>query len=158
MIDSLQFFNKHSFCILNITESNRLNAQNLLLEITESAYTEKTDQIITNVKKLRKNGFYIEMDDFGCGYSSLSMLLDMPIDALKLDMVFIRTAFSANGNTRMIEITLDISRSLSVPMIAEGVETGEQVTALKELGCDIVQGYWFSRPVPADEFEAFLIK
>jgi len=109
------------------------------------------------VPGLRELGFRIEMDDFGSGYSSLNMISTLPIDALKLDMMFIRTAFSENGNTRMIEITLDISRALNVPMIAEGVETEEQMLALKKMGCDIVQGYYFSKPVPAEEFERFLI-
>ena len=98
----------------------------------------------------------IEMDDFGSGYSSLNMLSTLPIDALKLDMLFIRTAFSDKGNIRMLEITLDISRSLSVPMIAEGVETEEQMLTLKRMGCDIVQGYYFARPMPPEEFAAFL--
>ena len=110
------------------------------------------------VSGLREMGFRIEMDDFGSGYSSLNMLSALPIDALKLDMVFIRTAFSEKGNTRMIEITLDISHSLSVPMIAEGVETEEQMLALRKLGCDIVQGYYFARPMPAPDFETFLVR
>ena len=107
---------------------------------------------------LREAGFRIEMDDFGSGYSSLNMLSTLPIDVLKLDMVFIRNAFSAKGNTRMLEITLDISRYLSVPMIAEGVETEEQMLALKKMGCDIAQGYFFSKPVPPEEFLPFLTK
>ena len=139
-----------------MVEENRLGFGDLHLEITESAYTEDAQQIVRVVSGLREMGFQIEMDDFGSGYSSLNMLSTLPIDALKLDMVFIRTAFSGNGNTRMIEITLDISRSLKVPMIAEGVETEEQMLALKKMGCDIVQGYYFSRPVPPEEFKAFL--
>ena len=71
-------------------------------------------------------------------------------------MMFIRTAFSGNGDTRMIGITLDISRTLSVPLIAEGVETKEQMLTLKEMGCDIVQGYYFAKPMPPEEFESFL--
>ncbi len=96
------------------------------------------------------------MDDFGAGYSSLNMISTLPIDALKLDMLFIRNAFSEKGNYRLLEITVDISRCLSVPVIAEGVETEKQVKTLKKLGCDIVQVYYFSRPVPPDEFERFL--
>ncbi len=139
-----------------LVEENGLEYSDLHLEITESAYTEDAKQIVQVVSGLRELGFRIEMDDFGSGYSSLNMLSTLPIDALKLDMMFIRTAFSENGNTRMIEITLDISRSLKVPMIAEGVETGEQMLALKKMGCDIVQGYYFSKPVPPEEFESFL--
>ena len=140
-----------------LVEENGLDYGDLHLEITESAYTEDAKQIVSVVSGLRELGFRIEMDDFGSGYSSLNMISTLPIDALKLDMMFIRTAFSENGNTRMIEITLEISRALNVPMIAEGVETEEQMLALKKMGCDIVQGYYFSKPVPAEEFEQFLI-
>ena len=140
-----------------LVEENGLDYGDLHLEITESAYTEDAKQIVSVVSGLRELGFRIEMDDFGSGYSSLNMISTLPIDALKLDMMFIRTAFSENGNTRMIEITLEISRALNVPMIAEGVETEEQMLVLKKMGCDIVQGYYFSKPVPAEEFERFLI-
>lgn len=139
-----------------IAEKEGLDPQELHLEITESAYTQDAVQIIGMVEQLRKMGFQIEMDDFGSGYSSLNMISRLPIDALKLDMMFIRNAFKENGNTRMLEITIDISRSLEVPLIAEGVETREQMLALKKMGCDIVQGYYFSKPLPAEEFEAFL--
>ena len=140
----------------SLVEENGLDYGDLHLEITESAYTQDAAQIVAVVAGLREMGFEIEMDDFGSGYSSLNMLSTLPIDALKLDMVFIRTAFSGNGDMRMLEITLDISRALAVPMIAEGVETEEQMLVLKKMGCDVVQGYWFSRPVPPEEFEAFL--
>lgn len=134
---------------------NGIDFSDLHLEVTESAYTQDANQIVEIVSGLREMGFKIEMDDFGSGYSSLNMISSLPIDALKLDMIFIRTAFSETGNTRMIEITLDISDFLSVPLIAEGVETEEQMLTLKKLGCEIVQGYYFSKPVPAEEFERF---
>ena len=141
-----------------IVIENGIDFGDLHLEITESAYTQDAKQIVEVVSSLREMGFRIEMDDFGSGYSSLNMLSTLPIDALKLDMLFIRTAFSEKGNTRMIEITLDISHSLSVPMIAEGVETEDQMLALRKLGCDIVQGYYFAKPMPAKEFSAFLTR
>ena len=140
----------------SLVEEYRIDFSDLHLEITESAYTQDSEQLIQVVSGLRSLGFRIEMDDFGSGYSSLNMISKLPIDALKLDMMFIRTAFSANGNTQMIAITLDISRLLSVPMIAEGVETEEQMLTLRRMGCDIVQGYYFSKPVPPEAFEAFL--
>lgn len=143
--------------LLDITEMNGLTTENLLLEITESAYTEKTDQIITTVKNLRKLGFYIEMDDFGCGYSSLSMLIDMPIDALKLDIQFIRSAFKEQKDTRLLEAMIGLAKSFEVPTIAEGVETAEQYAELKAMGCNIIQGYYFSRPLPKEEFEKLII-
>ena len=143
-----------TFC--RLVEENGLSFDDLHLEITESAYTEDSEEIIRVVSGLRARGFKIEMDDFGAGYSSLNMITKLPIDALKLDMMFIRTAFHETGNTGILKIMLDISRYLSVPMIAEGVETEEQMLTLQGLGCDIVQGYYFARPMPAKDFEAYL--
>ena len=134
-----------------------LTSDDINLEITESAYTGDSNQIIEIVRQLRAVGFKIEMDDFGSGYSSLNMVSTLPIDALKLDMLFIRNAFKGHRDTRMLEVVLEIADSLMVPSIAEGVETAEQMFALKSLGCDIVQGFYFSRPLPAAEYEAFLL-
>ncbi len=142
--------------LCRLVEENGLDFGDLHLEITESAYTENSEEIIRVVSGLRAKGFKIEMDDFGSGYSSLNMITKLPIDALKLDMLFIRTAFRENGNTGILKIMLDISRYLDVPMIAEGVETEEQMLTLQGLGCDIVQGYYFARPMPAKDFEDYL--
>ena len=142
--------------LLGIVKANGLSVEELLLEITESAYTENSDHIVEKVKKLRKLGFKIEMDDFGSGYSSLSMLSYLPIDALKLDMQFIRSAFTGHRDTRLLDTMICLAASFEVPTIAEGVETAEQVSVLKLMGCDIIQGYYFSRPIPADEFEKFI--
>lgn len=144
--------------LLNIVESNGLQPNDLLLEVTESSYTENFSQIIGKVNELRKHGFRIEMDDFGTGYSSLNLISSLPIDAIKLDMGFIREAFKEGGSTRMIEIIIDIAAFLNVPTIAEGVETEDQCKALRLMGCDIVQGYYFSKPLPADVFETFLLE
>ena len=135
-----------------------LNRDEFLLEITETAYTQDSEQIIKTVKAFREAGFRIEIDDFGSGYSSLSMISTLPMDALKLDMEFMRNAFKERKNTRMLDAVIDIAYSLEVPTIAEGVETAEQMFALKEMGCDIVQGFYFSRPIPAAEFEEFLLE
>ena len=139
-----------------IIKRNGILEEDLLLEVTESAYTEDSGQIIKTVNDLRALNFKIEMDDFGTGYSSLNMISELPIDALKIDMSFIRQAFSNGKNTKLIEIIIDIAGYLEVPVIAEGVETEEQYLTLKELGCNIIQGYYFSKPVPADEFERFM--
>ena len=141
----------------NLVLENGLSFFDILLEITESAYTENPDQIIGKVNQLRQMGFRIEMDDFGSGYSSLNMLSTLPIDALKLDMQFVRTAFRQRKDTRLLEIMIRLAESFEVPTIAEGVETAEQVFTLKAMGCDFIQGYFFSKPLPADEFEAYLL-
>ncbi len=141
--------------LLRILKEHRLTPADFRLEITESAYTDDSDGIVTVVNNLREHGFQIEMDDFGTGYSSLSMLSRLPIDTLKLDMAFIRNAFNEQRNTRMLELIIDIADYLSVPVIAEGVETREQMLTLKEMGCTYVQGYYFSKPVPPEEFVHF---
>ena len=145
------------YTLLNILEENRLEADDLHLEVTESAYAEDAEQIIETVRRLRSMGFLVEMDDFGTGYSSLNMLSTLPIDILKLDMKFISTAFGQEkDDTHMLEIIIEIARHISAPVVAEGVETREQLTALKNIGCDMVQGYYFSPPVPADKFRQFI--
>ena len=142
--------------LCELVRSGGLEYRDLHLEITESAYTENARQIISTVNSLREVGFVIEMDDFGSGYSSLNMIATLPIDVLKLDMAFIRNVFRENGNLRMLKVIVEIAETLSVPMIAEGVETAEQLCALREIGCDMVQGYYFSPPRPAAEFEYFI--
>ncbi len=142
--------------IMEVIQGAGLTPKDFHLEITESAYTEDSEQIVEMVGEMRELGFQIEMDDFGSGYSSLNMISTLPIDALKLDMQLIRNAFLIRKDTRMLELMIDIADYLKVPVIAEGVETEEQILALKKMKCDIVQGYYFSRPVPAEDFEVFL--
>jgi EAL domain-containing protein (putative c-di-GMP-specific phosphodiesterase class I) len=134
--------------------------EDIMLEVTESAYTEDSEQVLATARDLRGMGmgFRIEMDDFGTGYSSLGMLSQMPVDALKLDIGFIQSNRGGVSDERMIELIIDIADYLQVPVVAEGVETEEQYLLLKRLGCDLVQGFYFSKPVPGDEFEHFLIE
>ncbi|MBQ9906110.1 MAG: EAL domain-containing protein [Oscillospiraceae bacterium] len=139
-----------------ITKKNGLDNGKLLLEITESAYTDNSQQIIDTVNQLRRQGYKIEMDDFGRGYSSLNMLTALPIDALKLDMNFIRNICDNVKDRRLVGIMIEIARLLEVPAIAEGVETKEQMELLKELGCDVIQGYYFSKPLSAEDFRMLL--
>ena len=143
-----------------ILDEFSLNPEDLMLEITESAYTEDAEQVISTARELRGMGmgFRIEMDDFGTGYSSLGMLSHLPIDVLKLDMSFVRSAFGESRDVRMIELIIDIADYLHVPVVAEGVETEEQYMVLKAMGCDYVQGYYFSKPVPPEGFDRFLIE
>ena len=158
-VSRVDMFNAHLADILeNIAKQNSLDNSMLLLEITESAYTDDSEQIIETVNKLRGCGFRIEMDDFGSGYSSLNMLTSLPIDALKLDMKFIRGICESEKNERLVGIMIEIARLLEVPVIAEGVETKEQMELLKKLGCDIIQGYYFSKPLPPEEFGALIEK
>jgi EAL domain-containing protein (putative c-di-GMP-specific phosphodiesterase class I) len=136
-----------------LVSQNGLSPADLKLEVTESAYTENASQLIKVIEQLRAKGYEIEMDDFGSGYSSLNMLSSMPVDILKMDIAFIRNIESSTKDLRLVELIVDIARYLNVPVIAEGVETENQLRLLKDVGCDIVQGYYFSRPLPAADFE-----
>lgn len=138
---------------MDILKKNGLHFEDYHLEITESVYSEDTDMIINVIRNLRDKGFVIEMDDFGAGYSSLGMVSVMPIDVLKLDMAFARNVDKNAKNYRMVEIMKDIAGFMDVSVIAEGVETEEQYRLMKKAGCDYLQGYYFSRPVPPEEFE-----
>ena len=142
----------------NIIENNGINNEDLLLEITESAYADNSQQIINTVVVLRDNGFKIEMDDFGSGYSSLNMLCSLPIDALKLDMKFVKNICNNQKDYRLVGIMTEIARLLEVPVIVEGVETEQQLKLLKEIGCDIIQGYYFSKPLPAEDITELIRK
>jgi len=142
--------------LVGIVERYGLKTSELYLEITESAYSDDAELLVKVVNSLRDKGFEIEMDDFGTGYSSLNMLTAIPIDALKMDMSFVRNMLKDDTSLKLVELIIDISRFLDVPVIAEGVEEQEQLDTLKELGCDIIQGYYFSKPVSAREFEEFI--
>ncbi len=134
----------------------QLEPHELMLEITESAYADNADALIAAVEALRDRGFRIEMDDFGSGYSSLNMLTSIPIDVLKMDMKFVRNMFRDEKSMGLVRLVLDIAAFLEVPVVAEGVEEQRQLDKLKQMGCEIVQGYYFSPPLPADKMEALL--
>ena len=141
-----------------LIERYGLEHRALKLEVTESAYTDNAEQMIELINRLRAKGFEIEMDDFGSGYSSLNMLSYMPIDVLKMDMQFVRNITQSEKDFKLVEVVLDIARYLKVPVVAEGVETEAQLKMLKGAGCDLVQGYYFSRPLPPEEFERLIVK
>ena len=128
----------------------------LHLEITESTYAENREQMISTVDNLRKLGFDIEMDDFGSGYSSLSMLSRMKLDVLKLDMRFVRNETSKPLENSILNDVINMAHRLNLKVVAEGVETREQMRRLQTMGCDYVQGYFLSKPMPAGEFESLL--
>lgn len=128
----------------------------LHLEITESAYTEDPKQIIDTATHLRELGFVIELDDFGSGYSSLNMLHKMPVDILKLDMKFIQSETAKPVSQGILRFIMELARWMNLSVVAEGVETEEQLERLRETGCDYVQGYYFAKPLPVKDFEALI--
>ena len=142
--------------ITKIVKENGLSPSEYHLEITESAYTSDSKHIIEVVENLRSLGHKVEMDDFGSGYSSLNMLTSMPIDVLKMDKAFIRNIQPGNKEMKLVELVLEIAKNLGVPVVAEGVETEEELKMLKDAGCDIIQGYYFSKPIPPSEMSRFV--
>ena len=137
----------------NLIRENELDFKDIKLEITESGYTNNGRGLLDVIHCLRNIGFEIEMDDFGSGYSSLNMLSDMPIDVIKMDMKFVRNIENSEKDLRLVKLIVDIAKYLKLRVVAEGIETKGQLTLLKESGCDLVQGYYFSRPLPPEEFE-----
>ena len=137
----------------NLTEEYGVNSAYLHLEITESAYAKDPDKIIDTVRELRESGFVIEMDDFGSGYSSLNMLSSMKPDVLKLDMAFIRNEIEKPTSQSILSDVINMAHRMKLAVVAEGVETREQMVRLLTEGCDFVQGYFFAKPMPVNEFE-----
>lgn len=134
-----------------------LDPSYIRIEITESAYIDSPAHLINSVKKLREAGYCVEMDDFGSGYSSLNTLKDVPFDMLKLDMKFIDDDYTNSKGGSILSSVVGMSKRLNLPVLAEGVETKAQADYLKSIGCMYMQGYYFSKPVPAAEFEKLLI-
>ncbi|MCC2817783.1 EAL domain-containing protein [Lachnoclostridium pacaense] len=144
--------------LINTVQKYGLTRQSLHLEITESAYTENPEQIIEMVQHLHELGFVIEMDDFGSGYSSLNMLNKMPLDILKLDMQFIQNETAKPLDQGILRFIMELARWMKLSVVAEGVETSEQLERLREVGCNYVQGYYFGKPMPSQQFEALLVE
>ena len=134
--------------LLDMLKKYGLDERYLHLEITESAYTDNPEQIIKMTRALREAGFIIEMDDFGKGASSLTMLSALPIDILKMDMGFVDNSASR----RILGFVISLAKWLGVGIIVEGVETKEQRLELLGLDCTYAQGYYYSKPVPLDAF------
>lgn len=141
-----------------IIKRHGLEPKHLHLEITESAYTENQDQIIETVNKLKEEGFEIEMDDFGSGYSSLNMLSRLPIDILKLDMKFVQSMCEESKSVSILGSTIQLAKRIELKVVAEGVEEEKQYEILRDMDCDMIQGYYFAKPMPEPEFRELLYK
>ncbi|MBR2550366.1 MAG: EAL domain-containing protein [Clostridiales bacterium] len=139
--------------ITSLVKKHDIDPKHLHLEITESSVMNNATEHIKTINKLREYGFTVEMDDFGSGYSSLNMLKDMPVDVLKIDMVFLGKTDDHKKSKIILNSIVDMANNLDMPQITEGVETKEQFEMLKEMGCKLFQGYFFSKPVPLEEFE-----
>ena len=139
----------------HILEKTKINRSLLELEITE---TVNDQQISQKALELKEEGFKLLMDDFGSGYSSLNILLETPFDVLKLDKKFIENMMVSERGKLILEQVVTMAEKLGLGLLAEGVETKEQVEVLKTIGCDHVQGYYYAKPMPVEEFFQMLLK
>lgn len=143
--------------ITDIVDSYDLEHKYIHIELTESAFVDNPDTIKTVIKSLHDNGFVIELDDFGKGYSSLTTLTSLEIDTLKLDMSIIKEDIPGSKNN-VLDFCMQLVNMMHLTSVAEGVETIEQVDRLKSLGCDYIQGFYYSKPLSVDDFEKYLNK
>ncbi|MGM9969426.1 MAG: EAL domain-containing protein [Anaeroplasma sp.] len=143
---------------VDLTKKYNIEPKYLHLEVTESAYSKNIKQLINTMNELRKIGFIVEMDDFGSGFASLNMLSQMIVDVLKLDMKFIKNETDKTIEESILSDIINMAHRKQMTVVAEGVETKQQVDRLKLVNCDYVQGYYFSKPLPVDEFIKLLNK
>jgi diguanylate cyclase (GGDEF)-like protein/PAS domain S-box-containing protein len=143
--------------IKEVLQLTALDPAALKLEITESVAMNHVEMVLNVLHQLRALGIQIAIDDFGVGYSSLNYLKQFPIDALKIDMSFVSGIPDSKNDVAVVRAIINLGRSLEMRVIAEGVETAEQAQVLRDLDCDEMQGYWFSRPLPSDQVLDYLL-
>ncbi len=141
--------------LMDDIQKHQIERSLLEFEITETANDEQIGQM---AMRLKMNGFTLLMDDFGSGYSSLNVLLETPFDVIKLDKKFMDNMMASDKGKLILEHTVSMSQELGLGLLAEGVETKEQVKLLDKIGCDHVQGYYFAKPMPQEEFYELLKK
>jgi diguanylate cyclase (GGDEF)-like protein len=139
--------------LISLVEKYELDPEQLRVEITETTIMQNPEKQIELIGRLRLAKFYVEMDDFGSGYSSLGMLKDIHLDAIKLDMRFLSKGVDDERGRKVLKMTINLIKELDMMAVAEGVETVEEMEYLKKVGCDAFQGFFFSKPVPVSEFE-----
>ena len=139
--------------LVELTNKYQIDRELLHLEITESAYMNNPEELIEIVEELTMVGFHVEMDDFGSGYSSLNMLKNVPVQTIKLDWRFVDDLEENSKAGNIIGSVVRMAHGLGMRVISEGVETRQQADFLKNLGCDLMQGYYFAKPMPQEDYE-----
>lgn len=142
--------------VKRILDECGIESRLLELEITESVIMESADVITKKIMELRNMGILIALDDFGTGYSSLSYMKNMPITTIKIDKLFVDDIENANADHNVTDAIIELGHKLNLKIIAEGVETKAQQKYLLENGCDIIQGYLYSKPLPTKELEKWI--
>ena len=139
--------------ITGLVKKYEISPSALRLELTETALASDLAEIMEVLTRLKNKGFIIEIDDFGSGYSSLNMLKDICADVVKIDREFLRETENAKRSKDILEVIITLSKKMNMTVVAEGVETLQQVNMLAEMGCEIFQGYYFSKPISVPDFE-----
>jgi diguanylate cyclase (GGDEF)-like protein/PAS domain S-box-containing protein len=145
-------------CVVDTLKRHAVPAKSLELEITESALAEDLDAVADRAGRLRRSGVRIAIDDFGTRYSSLAYLQSLPISGIKIDQSFVRELGVRSSSASVVSAMIGIARGFGLSLVAEGVEKSEQVDSLRTFGCDVMQGYHFSRPLPAGQVGAYLLR
>jgi EAL domain-containing protein (putative c-di-GMP-specific phosphodiesterase class I) len=140
--------------VAELTRTSAIPPGRLTLELTEGALIEAAAPDVLD--RLHEMGQRVSIDDFGTGYSSLTSLRDMPVDILKIDKSFVDHIVSSADSARLVRMILQLARDLGMRTVAEGVEELSQLEALREMGCHLIQGYYFSKPLPAGELQTLL--
>jgi diguanylate cyclase (GGDEF)-like protein/PAS domain S-box-containing protein len=146
------------FLIARVLSETNLDPMLLELELTENILMHNIDQVVVQLEQLSELGVVISIDDFGIGYSSLSYVKRLPVDRLKIDQTFIRDVTSDPSDRAIVSAIVNLAHSLHMDVVAEGVESAEQLECVRAAGCDAVQGYYCGRPMPAEQFEDFIAK
>jgi EAL domain-containing protein (putative c-di-GMP-specific phosphodiesterase class I) len=156
-LSAVQFRQKNlGEIIKDVLHESGLAPSGLELEITEGVVMQDAEAAILLLEDMKAMGLKISVDDFGTGYSSLSYLKRFPIDKFKIDQSFVRDLATDKDDAVIVSTIISMAHSLKLKVIAEGVETAEQLAFLKQQGCDEIQGYYFSKPVSAEEFTKLL--
>lgn len=142
--------------IQQILERNNTSAVNFEIEMTERTVMNSASETVSKLVRLKQMGFKLSIDDFGTGYSSLSYLVRFPLDILKIDRSFIQHICSLDDKQAVVDAIIQMAHRLKMKVVAEGVESAQQVELLKEMGCDYIQGYYYSKPLPINELIDFI--
>jgi len=151
-------FKQHNFLdsIQTILERYNMPANNFEIEVTERTVMNSANETVSKLVRLKQLGFKISIDDFGTGYSSLSYLVRFPLDCLKIDRSFIQHIGSLDEKQAVVDAIIQMSHRLKMKVVAEGVEQAQQVDILRKMNCDIIQGYYYSKPLPLNDLMEFM--
>jgi len=159
--------NVSSLCLLNpefpeiltgLLASCNLPPQSLIIEITETSMMGDPDRALSILNRIHRQGVKISIDDFGTGYSSLSYLRQLPVSELKIDKSFVMDMLNSESDATIVRATIQLGHALGLQMVAEGVESRQILNQLRSMGCDLQQGFFISRPVPAKELTAWAVE